>query len=383
LDESPDFDKSKSDIFTYLVFGLKAYLDADFKQIPMPLRHAMNLLTIELKHRFPKTLHQLLTLCRQPTANWYPHIHPLFDGSQKLLYDNNLSEEAQEFHLYLSEQMGLSTASRFALSKDDMDNLKMVELRRELRQMPDRAAAQKLYVAIRSFLIEHSWASLDDLHETDFFNELRDFYEKLPELPVKELKVCDRCGLLRWQTRTEQWQGIKPHYCSDHGVGSPFIQTIRNHGQLFRLNTAIHERVFIPGRIELALFNLADEMADEYSAYLAEPERYPGIDTYDLRLTFADDEIWAIDAKDQSNPIRLARELHQLYGEGDLAYTHAFYVIPDERMNEEGYREKLDYNRTVFLPNLAVVSFSEFQERLQTKLKTLAKPPRQRKNRKV
>jgi hypothetical protein len=174
---------------------------------------------------------------------------------------------------------------------------------------------------------------------------------------------------------------MKPSFCSDHGEGSPYVRSIPNKGGLLRLNEGTHVRTFLPGRLELALFKAVEHLQDQYPDQLRSIERYPGLDTYDLRLTFADDNVWAVDAKDHARPEHLAAQIRPFYNEGNLAHTHAFYVIPDARMEDANYHEQLEQRAAGMLSsNLQIRSLSAFQQMVEKQLKTLAKPPRQRKN---
>jgi hypothetical protein len=61
---------------------------------------------------------------------------------------------------------------------------------------------------------------------------------------------------------------------------------------------------------------------------------WPGYDSYDLRITFADGTVWAVDVKDWAAPHLLAKRLEPLPRDGSLDYDRAFYAIPDARMRE-------------------------------------------------
>ena len=367
-------------MFVNLVFGLQAYLDSWALAIPNSLRRALNSLAYARPNEFPKTLSQFIALCHHPVSSWYPLLTPDdFNPSHSILYDRRLSEEAQDWYLTLTEKMQFPLFLHEDVPQTALDNLKMSDLRQRLRENPDRQTAQALYVQVRSFLIEHSWTTHDQLREQPLaaHRELREFYEEIPSLPLNELIVCERCGLLEW--REGDWQGIKPGFCSDHGSGSPYIHSIPASPDLYRLKRGIHLRTFLPGRLELALFTLAEDAQAAFPNYLLAVERYPGLDTYDLRLTFSDGEIWAVDAKDHPQPERLASQLQPLYGEGDLAYTHAFYVIPDAHMDDANYREHLERAAGALPTNLSITSVSTFQQRMEEKLKRLATPLRQKK----
>lgn len=382
LDPEIDAQQPNVNSFVHLLFGLHSYLQNEMV-IPNSLRRALAALTFEQGNRFPKTLYQFIVLCHQPVSDWYPLPIPNdFNRSQAILYDRCLSDEAQDYYLTLTEQMELPPLAQEDIPQAALDNWIMIELRQRLKDSPDASAAQDLYMRVRSFLIEHSWTTPDRLRAQTpaVFQELRQFYDYMPSLPVDELLVCDRCGLLEW--RNGRWQGIKPSFCSDHGSGSPHVHTIPNTRGLFRLREGTHLRTFLPGRLELALFTFAESMRDQYPDQVPSVERYPGLDTYDLRLNFVD-ESWAVDAKDQTNPARLASQIHAFYNEGDLSHLHAFYVIPDARMEDVNYREQLERRTAgVVSAHLHIVSVSEFQQHIEEKLKTLINPPRQKKGKK-
>ncbi len=382
-DLEPDKHLSNINIFVYLLFGLHRYLQSD-KGISNSLRRALNTLSFEQPDRFPKTLHALVEWCHQPVSSWYPlPIPEHFNASQPILYDHRLSEEAQHFYLTLMEEMGLPPFSQEDVPQAALENYLVIELRQRLREHPNVEKAQHLYVQVRSFLIEHSWTTAQRLrsHSRNVRHELRVFYEDIPSFMPDTLVVCDRCGLLEW--REEHWRGIKLSFCSDHGSGSPLVRSIRKTDNMLRLKGGIHLRTFLPGRLEHALFTFADHMQNRYPDHLLSVERYPGLDTYDLRLTFVD-EVWAVDAKDRTMPGRLVAQIRPFYNEGVLSHTHAFYVIPDERMNDANYRDQLEQHTAGILSShLHIASLSVFQQSVEEKLKTLTNPSRQNKGKKA
>ncbi|MCC7206028.1 MAG: hypothetical protein IT323_01895 [Anaerolineae bacterium] len=371
-------DESRAnDTFIYLLFGLDAWA-RNKALLPNSLRRALNGLAAQATD-FPRTLHAFVALCHRPVGDWYPYGVPSsFTASQPLLYDGHLSEEAQEFCLDCSEQVELSPSAFGDVPQTVLDNLVMVQFLKKLRAQAD-AAAQEQYVRVRSYLIEHSWTTHDQLRANNLrdLQELRKFYEEVPGYPVSHLMVCDRCGLLEW--RDGRWQGVKPGFCSDHSSQSPHLHAVPNTHSSLRLKRGIHLRTFLPGRLELALFCAADTVHDEHPAYLCNVERYPGLDAYDLRLTFSDGDIWAIDAKDHADPERLAQHIHPMPNEGNLAHSIAFYVLPDARRLDVHYREAVEEIRErVSGPNLRVVYRSEFEARIRIKVGDLMRPSRRR-----
>lgn len=365
--------------FVSLLFGLEEYTQNQSPTIPQNIRQALNHLAFEMGNDFPRTFYNFISLCHEPLVTWYPLL-PIPDGFNPqfpLLDQGHLSDEAQEFCFYLTEQIQISPINIPNMSATMLDNLEMIQFRQELKNNPNPESAQDIYVRVRSFLIENSWVSIDNLRrQFDIFSLLVRFYEPIDE--YYELIECEQCGLL--EKINGKWVGLKPTYCSDHGNSSPYIHPIKNTGNLFRLKRGIHLRTFIPGKIELSLFEFAEQIQEEHPNHLISVERYPRLDTYDLRLTFSDDEVWAIDAKDQSNPRRLGKQIYLPYGEGDLSYHRAFYVIPDRRMDEWGYRDTLNQVIGFPPPNLHILSLSEFCESLAEKVKKISKPSRRKKH---
>lgn len=369
----------------YLVAGLRDYQHFKQTTIPGSLRKALNQLALSWNAP-PKTLYHFLNLCHSPVGHWYPLPLPEnFDGSHPLLYDDQLSEEAESFWMEWEDQMDFPLSDTADLPQAALDSQIMKKFRQRLRTMPDVQAAQARYVEVRSFLIEHSCATSDQLregHALEVYQDLRLFFEEHPKLRMNSLLVCDRCGLLEY--RNEGWYGVKPAFCSDHASDSPHVHIIPNRRDLYRLKSHVHQRVFLPGRLELALFQFAEAAQAQYPDQLIQVERYPGFDTYDLRLTFQGkkaQEVWAIDAKDHASPKWLAPQIRPMYAEGALAHDRAFYVLPDSRLDDETYRTRLEYKVGVLPPNLHLISLSTFKQQVTDKLMRLSRPIRRTKRR--
>jgi hypothetical protein len=56
-------------------------------------------------------------------------------------------------------------------------------------------------------------------------------------------------------------------------------------------------------------------------------ELWPNVDAYDLRLTFPDRQVWAVDVKDWASPYRLAEQVSPF--RTNPPWDHAFFVFPD------------------------------------------------------
>lgn len=80
-------------------------------------------------------------------------------------------------------------------------------------------------------------------------------------------------------------------------------------------------RTFIssPGRAELRLREAILRLGG------AEVELWPNFDAYDLRIVFPGGEAWAVDVKDWSNPVRLARRLRRIPPDPPWALS---FIVP-------------------------------------------------------
>jgi hypothetical protein len=245
--------------------------------------------------------------------------------------------------------------------------------------MDDSAEAQRLYVTIRSFLIEHSWITRRDLNTLKRQNIPDDFRDLLrtqfyvPDDNATDFYVCERCGIL--QVVAGQLIGVKPGWCNEHRPGLPHIHEM-GATEYSRLKRGIHLRTFIPGQAERELFQQADALLEEFAGHLTHVERYPGLDAYDLRLTFRDGEVWAVDVKDIADPIRLAAKIQPLRRGSKLRHDQGWYVVPDRRLElEAGYLEQVRLACTV-QPPLHLEKASDFYAKLRAKCNALVNASR-------
>ena len=92
-------------------------------------------------------------------------------------------------------------------------------------------------------------------------------------------------------------------------------------------------RTFIaaPGRAELRLARLLRSRG-------LSVELWPSLDAYDLRIAFGNGRTWAVDVKDWTNPIRLARSVGRI--PVTPTWDRGYFVFPRERV-----RRQPDYPR--------------------------------------
>jgi hypothetical protein len=369
-------------LFPELVLGLALYTQEHFRwanSYPAGLIRAMNGLALLKGADFPKTFTAFLRLCHQPVEEWYPGDVENFTKAYRLLINGQLSEQASDYLYSLPADLVEQHQRKGYVPGSVLDNWEMQQFIQHLHNMDDSAEAQRIYVTIRSFLIEHSWITRRDLNALkrqnipdDFRDLLRTkFYE--PDDRATDFYVCERCGIL--QIVDDQLIGIKPGWCGEHRPGLPHVQEMST-TEYARLKRGIHMRTFIPGQAERELFQQAEQMLEEFAGHLTRVERYPGLDAYDLRLTFRDGEIWAVDVKDIADPFSLAAKIQPLHKRGALRHDMGWYVVPDRRIEmEAGYLEQVRHARAV-QPPLHLEKASDFYAKLRAKCNALVNASR-------
>lgn len=136
--------------------------------------------------------------------------------------------------------------------------------------------------------------------------------------------TCARCGCL-----------LKPHgqgwRCEldrcrreAHATPARFIDDRETSG-LYHLRAPL--RIFITGP-GLAEVELEDKLLKKGLV----PEMWPGCDAYDLRITFPNRQVWAIDVKDRANPALLGYGATRF--RPDPPYDRAFLVVPQYRFDD-------------------------------------------------
>ncbi|AFY92335.1 hypothetical protein [Chamaesiphon minutus] len=331
---------SRTEVFDYLVFGVKEYLERD-KKYPYPdlLRHAMNALSLEMKKSvpFPKTIHGFLLLLENPIKDWCPSnfIPTEFDRDFGLLDEGSLSEAANEY-LYedLISKGGVpENASPYA-QQLAIDNKKFISVLDKLRDIyndtnPD--LAQQEYILFRRFIIQNPYASSKKIRDKFFkckyisIEDIGALYEDCDE--TQTYWCCTHCGIL--SEKYGNLKGIKPRLCINHHQKHSCVYKVKWETDLQRIKDGIHQRVCFPGIPELNLYSALQELSETHPDYLQQVKLYPGLDRYDLQLHFGDSTIWAIDFKDVRDPYKLAINLKPLYSEGNLHHDESFYVISD------------------------------------------------------
>ncbi len=370
-----------TNIIIELVLSLALYTQEQPRyksSYPPGLVRAMSGIALGMQSKFPKTFSAFIALCHEPFGEWYPYQFPGFVLGDSLLDQGQLTEQASDYLYSLPEDVVQQHTKKGYIPKSIEDNWEMQRFIEEMRALEDAAEAQHIYTVVRSFLIEHSWITqkhLRELKRQDIPQAIQErvkhsFYQQ--ENTGNSLYYCDRCGILH--SENERLAGVKPRYCDDHNSSAAHVHHVPNVAYA-RLRTGIHLRTFIPGRAEVAIFNQAEALHDEYPDHLTEVTRYPGLDTYDMRLVFRD-EAWAVDVKDIADPQALSRQIKPMENIDALAHTKAFYVVPDRQLQLTNDYLKQVRQRKPVKPPLFLLSESAFCDQMGAKCAELVKASR-------
>lgn len=97
-------------------------------------------------------------------------------------------------------------------------------------------------------------------------------------------------------------------------------------------------------------------------------EMWPGYDAYDLRVTFPDDHIWAIDVKDWTHPGFLGRAADTVRPEPP--YDEACWAVPHFRVRERGdYLETFARERPAHAAGLRLLTDAQVVEAARKRLR--------------
>lgn len=376
---------TRTELFDYLVIGLKDFLDRE-RKYPYPdlLRHAMNVLSLEMKKNipFPKTINGFLQLLEEPVKNWCPnHFIPKeFDRAFGLIDEGSLSEEANDYlHEELVAKGKIPETANSCTQQLAIDHKKFINVLDKLRDVYNdinSGQAQEEYVLFRPFLIQNQYTTTSQIRRIFLrtkhvsIEEVGELYEECQEEQIHW--CCDRCGIL-----TEQHgrlKGIKPSLCGNHHKNQSYVRQVKWETGLLRIKDGIHQRVCFPGIPELNLYSALEELREKYPDYLKQVKLYPGLDRYDLQLRFSDDAVWAIDVKDVRDPYRLSKNLQPLYSEGSLRYDEGFYVVSDRCIKNQPDYLEIARKEAKPLPHTThLLSAQNFRQRVSNKITELQK----------
>lgn len=258
--------------------------------------------------------------CEKPFEEWGVEVDEEIDGSDTLLFLG----EPTELTIELAEAFGGSVLSQ--------EQSKIASAL--LQHCQVHSQGPQIYTKFRRFIVEHPVLSNQELVEAKgnfglgigLSDLLEECYEIAPLCYQLQgnFYACPYCYAL---TAVDGEQVIANPNCNRCPPGRRLKKKIKIDDDSLKLKRGIERFWFYPGRAEIRLYQKLTELG-------LQVELYPACDRYDLRVTFADGKVWALDLKDYSNPYLLVKRL----GDEPIPITppwdEAYIVIPNERKKE-------------------------------------------------
>jgi hypothetical protein len=196
---------------------------------------------------------------------------------------------------------------------------------------------------------------------------VRDLVEQIYE-PVPDgyldrgcYTTCRRCLTLLTPLADGGWW-CERDQCRKQGTPVPGpALAAQETGQLHQLARPLRQFVTGPGRAEL-------DLEAGLRSLRLQVEMWPGFDAYDLRITFPDGHVWAVDVKDWANPALLGREAAPVRPEPP--YDEAFWVVPRHRVDARpGYLAVYRRNRPEGARHLPLLTDRELLKAAKRRLR--------------
>ncbi len=337
---------------------------------PSPLQLGLDrlvLASIRCDVRPPQSIPDLMHWCQQPVENW-----PLALSGHETVLSETL----------LDGLLPTGMCETWACASADVEaELIEQELLRSALSVCQNANSPQSYVALRRLFIEKpvltSFEFQQNLCKPDLERlnvHLSNAYEAAPVSCVTEDKnfhCCAECGNLLLRTTSGGLICEEQRCRRKQANGTASIgRTIPASDVPVWLKRGLRRFVAAPGRAELRL-----EMKLEKLGLAV--ELWPAFDRYDLRVSFSDGEVWAVDVKDWADPCLLARRVR---ADGDSpipstpSWTRAYFVFPDERKAERPDYVRAFYNQFPHMPKHLFAAFEgNFLVDVRRKLKGLGR----------
>lgn len=282
-------------------------------------------------------LNRLLVACIQKGISPVQGVPDLLDWCRRPIRSWGLGldlDEIDETDTLLDDQLPTRVCEDWACASPDVEaELSEQRLMRSVLTTCRAANAQKAYTEFRKLLINCPVLTLQELQQKRsspdlilLAEHLREAYLEAPYscLVDGRFYCCANCGNLLLRT-TKGLLTCENERCRQ---GQTNIAQ-RSYGAeegIFWLRRGLRRFVAAPGKCEMELYN----------KFMNEPglavELWPAFDAYDLRLTFPDRDVWAIDVKDWANPFLLARRVDPI--PTTPPWTWAYFVFPDNRRSQ-------------------------------------------------
>ncbi|GAA3491741.1 hypothetical protein [Streptomyces cremeus] len=281
--------------------------------------------------RPPSGVPGLLEWCRaRPVSNW-----PL-EGLAELGGLADLARTGEDLLIDVAAQAPSQLCHELALEGGSRSSAQQVSgavVRRAMRLCRD-AYLPESYTAFRRLLVEQPvltraalTSTLADLY-LDPVRELIDLvYVPVPDNYVRDgaYTPCARCRTLLTPLADGGWwcEHARCRFAGAPAPGTPLVRAAT--GEVRHLEQPLRLFVTGPGRAEIAL----EERLTQLGLTV---DMWPGFDAYDLRVTFPDGRVWAVDVKDWVHAGFLGRSANPVRGEPP--YDEACWAVPAFRVEQ-------------------------------------------------
>ncbi len=297
-------------------------LDSFFLPYPADAQRALDALVLHCLRngsRPPSGVPEMIRWARnRPVGNWPLDRLPegVFAVGDRLI-DEASGEPGQLCHELAVNGYGGSRARQY-------DRLVIHEAMRLCRALsePESYTAFRRLLVDRPVLTESEWAEVSsDLYLDPVRLLLDDIYAPAQAGYRRkgEYLCCERCLTLLAPLADGAWW-CERDQCRHQGSPSRGrVLNVALVGQVLQLRRPLRQFVTGPGRAEASLERSLQKLG-------LEVEMWPGYDAYDLRVTFPDGYVWAVDVKDWAHPGLLGRSADVVRAEPP--YDEACWVVP-------------------------------------------------------
>ncbi|MFJ7259061.1 hypothetical protein ACIQV2_02640 [Streptomyces globosus] len=301
-------------------------LDSFALPYPSEAQRALDAMVLECLRngaRPPSGLPELLRWCRsRPLGSWPLDRLPagLF-GAEDQLIDPVSGVPTQLCHELAVKEPGDSAARQY-------DRLVIHEAMRACREVssPESYTAFRRLLVTRPVLTEADWADVStDLYLDPVRFLIEDIYAPVSAGYRRDgaYLCCGRCLTLLTPVADGGWW-CERDQCRHRGEPpAGRILEPAEVGEIRQLRRPLRQFVTGPGRAEV-------DLEQELRGMGLAVELWPGFDAYDLRITFPDGHVWAIDVKDWAHPGFLGRSARAVRPEPP--YDEACWVVPGFRV---------------------------------------------------
>ncbi|MET8091509.1 hypothetical protein [Micromonospora sp. NPDC005220] len=312
----------------------------------------------------PRSLPDLLFWCRtRPLEDWPLDLPPDAFGLDDYLIDPDAFVPTQLCHEWWVQSRD-SAATKF-----DRDVV------RAAMRLCSQASSPESYTAFRRLLVAKPVLNSDERFQvaTDLLLEpvaelIGHCYTSAPVAYRRDgaYRTCGRCLTLLTPLSGGRWW-CERDACRRTGTApTGRILAEAEAGEVLQLVRPLRQFVTGPGRAEVDLENRLGQLRHRGSS--VDIGMWPGFDAYDLRVTFPDGHVWAIDVKDWKHPGLLGRAARAV--RPDPPYDEACWVVPQAQADaHRGYVAMFYRNRAPEAAGLPLLTDRDLIARVHARLR--------------